>query len=173
MDGGKDNRKEDTMTQLSAAEIMAVAKGISSKESKSARAELEAGEHRVSGTFTVDGTLLIAEDQEIKATASLLNKEFLALVLHHAGITRDHAKKVIGEVAEDYLIDWSGSKEDKKAAKKARKAAVAEYDPEGKIAGAFDEFAEDLPKVPRAGKVTFKGAVAKADTESASDEAAA
>jgi len=159
------------MTQLSAAEIMAIAKGVSSKESKQARAELEPGEFPVSGSFTVDGTLKVAEDQEIAPTASILNKEFLVLVLNHAGVTREAAAKVISEVANSYLVDWTGTKEDKKAAKAERKAKVAEFDPEGDIAAIFDDLKESLPKISRAGKVTFEGAIAKA--ESASDEAAA
>lgn len=137
----------------------AIAKVFKDKELKLARKELKTGTHPVSGVFRIEGELAVAEDHKIAATASLLNKEFLALVLHHAGITREHAKKVIGEVAEGYLVNWKGTNEDKKAAKEAREKAIAEYDPKGDLASIFSDFAAKLPEVPRTGAVKFKGTV--------------
>ena len=150
----------------------AIAKIIKDKELKADRKELKVGIHQVSGVFRIEGELTVAEDQEIAATASLLNKEFLALVLHHAGITREHAKKVISKVANGYLSNWKGTDEDKKAAKEAREAAVAEYDPEGDLASVFSDFANELPKVPRTGAVKFKGAVVASKPLAAVEEAA-
>lgn len=140
---------------------MAISKAISgnSKTAKDARAAMTVGEHNVKATVVLDGKLIVEEDQEIKATASILNEDFLALVLHHAGITREAAVKAITEVAGEYLVDWTGSKEDKANAKAARKAKLASIDPDGKISNIFATFADTLPKVPRAGKVTFKGKV--------------
>jgi len=140
---------------------MAISKAVSgtSKAAKDARNALTVGEHRVSATVRLDGVLRVEADQEITPTASLLNEDFLALVLHHAGITREAAARAIEAVASDYLVDWTGSKEDKAAAKAARKAKVASFDPEGKLATFFEGFKSRLPKVPRAGKVEFKGVV--------------
>ena len=135
-----------------------------SRDAKAARKELEVGEHNVNATVKLQGTLTVAEDQEIAPTASLLNLEFLSLVLHHAGVTREAAAKAIEEVAGEYLVDWTGSKEDKKAAKAARKERVAAIDPEGKFKAVVDSFKEKLPKVPRAGKVVFKGEVVEVGT---------
>ena len=140
---------------------IAISKAISgsTKAAKAARSALTVGVHPVSTMVHLDGMLTVEDDQSITPTASLMNEDFLALVLHHAGITRESALKAIEAVAGDYLVDWTGSKEDKKAAKAERKAQVAAFDPEGKLAGRFAEFKASLPKIPRAGKVSFKGAV--------------
>ena len=140
---------------------IAVSKAISgsTKAAKEARAALTVGKHEVHAVVNFDGVLTVEEDQEITPTASILNEEFLALVLHHAGITRESALRTVSLVAKDYLADWTTSKEDKKAAKAMRKAQVAKFDPEGRLSGIFQEFKATLPKIPRAGKVTFKGSV--------------
>ena len=140
---------------------IAISKAISgsTKAAKDARQALTVGKHQVNALVNLDGVLTVEEDQMIAATASILNEDFLTLVLHHAGVTRESALKAIQMVAKDYLTDWTGSKEDKKAAKDLRKAQVAKFDPEGKLSGIFTEFKTGLPKVPRAGKCTFAGSV--------------
>lgn len=140
---------------------IAVSKAVSgkTKAAKAARSALTVGTHPVSTMVHFDGTLTVEDDQMIAATASLMNEDFLSLVLHHAGITRESALKAIEAVAGDYLVDWKGSDEDKKAAKAARKAKLEQLDPDGKLSGIFSTFKASLPKIPRAGKVTFKGAV--------------
>lgn len=140
-------------------ETVAIAKAINSKDAKAARKDLTVGTHKVDTVVRVSGDLVVGKDSEVAATCSILNKDFMILVMQHAGITREHAAKVISEVAEGYLVDWTGSKEDKKAAKEARKEAVAKYDPEGKVAGVFEDLTASLPNVPRKGKVSFKGVV--------------
>jgi len=140
---------------------IAVSKAIGggTKAAKSARQSLTVGEHKINAVVNLDGVLKVEEDQMILATASILNEDFLTLVLHHAGVTRESALTAISKVAGGYLTDWTGSTEDKKAAKAQRKAQVLKFDPEGKLSSIFQEFKATLPKVPRAGKVTFKGSV--------------
>jgi len=141
------------------ATTIAITKVVSgrSKAAKEARKALEPGEYDIDTTVHITGTLKVGEDHTIAPTASLLNQEFLALVLHHAGITRDAAANVIKKVADDYLVNWTGSDEDKASAKEERKALVAAFDPEGKIEGIFAEFKDTLPQIPSKGKVTWKG----------------
>jgi len=141
------------------ATTIAVTKGVKAKIAKEARGNMNPGSYDVDTTVRIKGTLKVGEDRDIAATASILNKEFLVLVLHNAGITRKAAARVIEEVAGDYLTNWTGSDEDKDAAKAARKAKVAEFDPEGKIAAIFDGFKDTLPRIPSKGKVTWKGNV--------------
>lgn len=140
---------------------MAISKAIggTTKAAKEARKAMTVGEHPISAMVHLDGIISVEEDQQITPTASLMNEDFLALVLHHAGITRESALKAIEAVAGTYLVDWKGTKEDKKAAKAARKSQVAKFDPEGKMAEKFANFKANLPKIPRVGKVTFKGSV--------------
>jgi len=127
------------------------------KGDKAARAAIEPGVYEVDTTVHVTGKLTVGEDHEIAPTASLLNKEFFAMVLHNAGVTREAAVKAMEEAASEYLLGWTGSEEDKEAAKEARKEKLAEYDPEGKMAGLIDGFKGRLPMVPSKGKTTWKG----------------
>lgn len=145
------------------ATTIALTKVVSgrSKNAKDAREALEPGEYAVDTTVHITGTMKVGDDHDIAPTASLLNQDFLALVLHHAGITRKAAVEAIEKVADDYLIDWTGSEEDKEAAKTARKAKVAEFDPEGNIASLISGFKNSLPRIPSKGKVTWKGTVAE------------
>ena len=142
---------------------MAISKAISAstKVAKEARNTLTVGSHPVHAMVNLDGVLNVEADQEITPTASILNEEFLITVLHCAGITREAALKAVKEVADTYLVDWQGTKDDKKAAKAARKAKVEQIDPEGKLSDIFTAFKASLPKIPRAGKVTFKGDVSE------------
>jgi len=153
------------------ATTIAITKVVSgrSKDAKAARAALKPGEYPVDATVHITGTLRVGEDHDITPTASILNQEFLALVLHHAGITREAAANLIEKVADEYLIDWTGSKEDKDAAKAARKAKVAEIDPDGKIESIFADFKAALPRIPSAGKVTWKGNVAEIEAATEAD----
>ena len=135
----------------------ATATAINKAKCKSEK--LAVGRHAVDAVVRVRGDLVVHEDQMIKATASLMSVEFLLLTLQRAGVTRESAMRTISEVAGDYLVNWTGSKEDKRDAKAERMKALAEYDPEGKGSDVFAKFAESLPRVPRAGKVVFEGSV--------------
>lgn len=141
------------------ATTIAITKGIKAKIAKEARGNMEPGEYEVDATVHITGRIKVGEDHTIAPTASILNKEFLVMVLHHAGITRKAAAKVIREVAGDYLVNWKGTDEDKKNAKEERQALVAGFDPEGQIAAVFEAFKESLPQIPSKGKVTWKGNV--------------
>lgn len=140
---------------------IAISKAISAsaKATKEARKALDAGTYNVKTTVELEGTLVVGEDEEATATASLLNEEFLALVLHHSGITKQAALNAIQKVADEYLVNWTGSDADKKAAKEARKELVAKYDPEGNVKKTIDSVKKRLPKIKKAGKVKFNGQV--------------
>ncbi len=141
---------------------IAISKAINSKDAKEARADLEPGTYNVDTTVRIVGEMTVAEDGSQNAKSNLLTEEFMVLVLNHAGITRDHAVKVISSLAKESMVGWDGTKEVKKAAKKARVAKVAEYDPEGKIAGVFKGIIADLPRVDKKGAVKFTGSVTEA-----------
>lgn len=146
------------MTTLKAQEIMAVSKSIAAKVAKSARDELGPGAYPVDTVVRITGTLSVLEDTEKTSTSTLLNEDFLSLVLHHAGITRERAAEVISEIAGEYMEEWTGSKEDKKAAKKARQERVKAFDPEGKISKIFADVKARVPRTPVRGSVKFAGA---------------
>ena|GEM_PF-5555287 len=153
------------------ATTIAITKLVSgrSKVAKEAREALNPGEYEIDTTVHITGTMKIGEAHEIAPTASILNADFLTMVLHHAGITRDAATKLIEKVASDYLVDWTGSDEDKEEAKAARKAKVEEIDPDGKIKAIFSEFKNSLPRIPSKGKVTWKGNVSEIEAATPAD----
>ena len=136
---------------------IAISKLVSStsKEYKNARQSLEPGEYEIDTTLQIQGSIKVGEDYESTPTCSLLNQEFLMLVLHHAGITRSSALKILEQTATLYLKDYNGSAADKKAAKEARKQMIASFDPEGKVSEIFESFKESLPKIKSNGKVTI------------------
>jgi hypothetical protein len=140
-------------------ETLALSKAVKDKAAKTARKELKPGEYTVDMNVHLTGVLKINEDTSKVPTSTLLNQEFFALVLHHAGVTREAAVKVINEVASDYLADWTDKERDGKAAKAARKEKVEEFDPEGKIKAVFDGVKAKIPKTPVAGSASFAGEV--------------
>lgn len=149
---------------------MALAKGCDGKD---ARGCLAPGRHVVAGTVQINGILTVGEDQMIAATASLLSVDTLIAILHYAGCTRESAVEAVAKVAREYLATWSGSEADKKAAKKARAAQASALDPDGKVAAIFDEIKSSLPKISRAGKVTFEGEIVDVEMAVADDVKAA
>jgi len=140
-------------------ETMAVSKAVASKDVKAARKELEAGEHDVDVTVRVRGTVKVGEDGMKRSTSSLLNQEFLMLVLKYSGMTRNAAAEAVAMVARNYLVNWQGTKNDKVAAKEARQELVAEFDPEGRIAEIFEGIKASIPMTPVKGSVKFVGDV--------------
>ena len=139
---------------MNSATKIAICNAIDSKVKKAARADLTAGEYEVDQVVHVQGTVTIGEDTERTSTSSLINEEFLTLVLKMSGCTRDRAAEIIETVSTEILDGWKG---DKKAAKATRKAAVEAYDPDGTIKAMFDKVKESVPKTPTKGKVKFKG----------------
>ena len=140
-------------------EIMALSKAIASKDAKDARGSLVQGRYDVDTVVRVQGELVVGKDGDKLATSSLVSEDFLLLTLRAAGVTREAAMSAIKAVARDYLSDWTGSKDDKKAAKRARKEALNKYDPSGKMAEIFGKIKADLPKIPVRGSVKFEGSV--------------
>lgn len=140
---------------------IATSKVISTKKNdyKEARKSLKPGDYDVDTTVRITGRIRVAEDLDSAATASLLNKEFVILLLHHAGVTREASVRLIENLADDYLSEWTSSKEDKDNAKKLRKSKIAEIDPEGKIASIFDGLKDRIPRIRKSGPVTWKGTV--------------
>jgi hypothetical protein len=143
-------------TGLNAIETIALSKAISDKAAKAAREGLESG--LVDFQVRVVGSVNVAADQMIAPTASLMNEDFLVLVLRHAGITREAAMKAMKDAASEYLVGWTGSDEDKAAAEAARKSLVEEYNVES-VAASFKAVVASLPQIPRKGAVKFEGTV--------------
>lgn len=144
---------------MDSKEILAVNKVLSKKVCDQARKEVVPGRYPVDVIIRVKGNLSVGEDTEVTPTASLMSVDFMLLAFHAAGITRKAAMKAIKNVADGYLVNWTGLKEDKERAKEARQEALKAYDPEGKMSKLFSSFKADLPKVPRKGNVTFKGKI--------------
>lgn len=140
-------------------DVMAINKAVSSKAVKSARGQMEEGRYEVDALVRVVGEVVVGADTEKTATSSLMSVDFLLLTLKAAGVTREAAMKAIRGVAGDYLQGWTGSKEDKKAARKARFEALSAYDSEGAMKEIFDKAKASLPKVPVKGAVKFEGTV--------------
>jgi hypothetical protein len=136
-----------------------MSKAVTKKVLDESRRNVTAGKYHVDMTVRVRGDLSVGEDTETTPTASLLSVDFLLLAFHAAGVTRGAAMKAIGNVADGYLVNWTGSKEDKEKAKEARQEALDSYDPDGKMKELFSRFKDDLPKVPKKGSVKFKGEV--------------
>lgn len=140
---------------------VAIAKALppQGKIVKAARDAIKPGRHSLNELIRLNGELVVSEDTKSEPTASLMSVDFLLLVLHRSGVTRDSAMKAITEVAGDYLVNWTGSKEDKKKAKDARKELLEQYDPEGKGKKIFGELTSGLPKIPKKGAVKFEGTI--------------
>lgn len=142
--------------------IAAINKSFSSstKQTKDAMKSLKSdNSYPVDTVIRLRGDVIVGKDSETSPTASLLNVDFLLLVLKRAGVTRDSAMSLISDVAGEYLKDWKGTEKDKKRAKEAREKAIAEYDPEGKGKDVFKKFTESLPKIPKRGTIKFDGVV--------------
>ncbi len=145
---------------LTSVETVAVAKAVETKVAKAARKDLVAGEkYDVDVVVRVQGEVSVGEDYTRASTSSLISEEFMILVLQRCGVTRDGAAKVIEEVASEYLKGWTGGAAAKKEAKAARKAAVKEADPEGKISAIFEGVKAKVPRTTCSGKVEFEGEV--------------
>lgn len=142
--------------------IAAINKSFSSstKQTKEALKSLKSNNsYPVDTVVRLRGDVVVGKDSEKSPTTSLLNTDFLLLVLKRAGVTRDAAMSVIADVAGEYLQDWKGTDEDKKRAKIARENAIKEYDPEGKGEAVFQKFTASLPKIPVRGSIKFDGIV--------------
>jgi hypothetical protein len=138
---------------------MAISKAIASKDAKEARGHLVQGRYEVDTVVRVQGEVVVGKDGEKVATSSLVSEDFLLLTLRAAGVTREAAMAAIKAVASEYLSDWTGSKEDKKEAKRARKKALNKYDPSGGMKDIFGKIKSSLPKIPVRGSVKFEGSV--------------
>lgn len=142
--------------------IAAINKSFSStaKQTKDALKSLKSKKsYPVDTVVRLRGDVTVGEDSEKAATVSLLNIDFLLLVLKRAGVTRDSAMSVIADVAWEYLKDWKGTDADKERAKVARENAVKEYDPEGKGKAVLKKFTASLPKIPTKGTIKFDGII--------------
>lgn len=158
---------------MEALTTMALSKAVNtkSKEAKAARAEMSVGSHNVDVTVRLKGVVTVGSDTSKASTNTLLNQEFLQLVLYNAGVTRNAAIEIVSRVAEEYMMCWDGSEEGKKEAKKTRQAVVKQFDPEGKIAAIFNKAKDRLPRTHVKGAVKFKGTVEEVfDSVSSDDE---
>jgi hypothetical protein len=134
-----------------------------SNATKEAREGLPVGTHKVDTTVHIQGELEVQEDYKKTPTSTILNEEFLSLVLHHAGVTRKSAVEAISKIADEYMDSWAGKGESGKEAKKLRKEKVKEFDPEGNVAKAIKGIKDRLPKVPCKGSVSFSGSLVQVE----------
>jgi adenylosuccinate lyase len=130
---------------FTAIEMLALSKALGSKDKTWARDAVVAGEYPVDVTVRVSGTVTVDPDGDRAGTSKLLSEEFVMLALHMAGCTRERAVEIIRNIAG--LAD-----------KKERKAALAEFDAEGRVAGLFAELKAAVPRTPVKGDVAFAGA---------------
>jgi hypothetical protein len=134
---------------------------ILAKAMKSVKEEekLSQGRYPLNTVVRITGDVVVGKGGDKKATNCLLSKEFFMMVLKASGITREAAMAFVESTATSYLKEWTGSEEEKKAAKKDREEALSEYDPDGKGIELFDRCAAALPRVPKAGPTTFEGEI--------------
>jgi hypothetical protein len=136
---------------------IALSKGIKlAKEDKAIE-----GRHHVSALVRIEGDIVVGKDSDRASTASLLTTEFFAMILHASGITREAAMAKVSEVAEVYLKGWTGTDEEKAAAKKLREEALAMYDFNGKCKDMLAEAVKKLPRTPVSGSVKFEGEISE------------
>lgn len=145
---------------MNAIEKHAIAKAIASKDLKKDRPALNKGEYPVDLMVRVNGLLKVAEDSDRKATSNILNQEFLALALHYCGATRESALAAIQATANLVMQDYLG---DAKASKQQRQEILAGFDPDNRLGEALADAVDQLPRIPKAGAVSFNGIVEKID----------
>ena len=131
---------------LTAIEMLALHKGLSKKDNDWARGAVVPGEYAVDVTVRIAGTVHVEADGDRAGTSKLLSEEFVMLALHMAGCTRERAVAIIQELAGT-------------ADKKARQAALAAFDADGKVAGLFKQLKAAVPRTTVRGDVDFTGAV--------------
>ncbi len=131
---------------------IAIANAINAKDKKAARAGLSSGTYEVDEVVHVSGTVKVLEDTSRSST--IINEEFLLLVLKMSGCTRDRSAEIIETVSTKIL---EGEKLNKREAKKARKEEVEKFDADGSIRAMLDKIKETIPRTPVKGKVEFDG----------------
>lgn len=137
---------------LSAPEFLALAKAVDAKTSKAARGGISPGNHPVDFSVRITGTLTVREDTSKKATANVLRRSTLALVLHRAGVQREWITANLGSILTEVLALDSDAEEE----------LLVRF-PE--IAAAFrhvDAIVADLPPIPVAGAVSAALTLSKA-----------
>ncbi len=143
---------------LTAMEMLALDKALKKKDTDWARAAVVPGSYPVDVMVRLTGDVSVGEDTKKKSTNSFLSEDFLIMVLHMAGCTRDRAAEVIETVATACLITAANSA-DKDEAKRVREALIEQYDTDGFIRETIAGIKERIPMTPVRGAVSFKGAV--------------
>jgi leucyl aminopeptidase (aminopeptidase T) len=128
---------------MDTASRLALAKLISEKDTKLARAALTAGTHSVDMTIRVTGVLEVSADYFKAPTTSIPLKETLAFMLKHMGLGKEQAKKLLVLAMEDAIKETSKAE-----------GSILEAYPE--IEDAMKDVAEITKSLP---KVSCKGPV--------------
>ena len=131
------------------------------KESKKSRDQIKVGDHAIDTTVTlrVTGTVEVAEDEDYTPTTDIPLKLTLALFMHHAGVTGEHAMNALVKAMNEAMeVDALPAKE--KKAKLAAIREVADLDAaEKRVRAGLDK----LPAKSRHGKVTCHVEVSESD----------
>jgi hypothetical protein len=155
---------------MTAIEILALDKALKKKDAEWARKAVVSGTFPVDVTVRLCGDVSVGEDTKKKSTNSFLSEDFLIMVLHMAGCTRDRAAEIIETVATACLVTAANS-EDKDEAKRVREAMVEKFDSDGFIRETIAGIKERIPMTPVKGSVSFKGAVEVVTSAAAVEEA--
>lgn len=138
------------------------------KHAKKSRDDLAIGNHAIDATVTlrVRGTVEVLEDESYVPTAEIPLKITLALFMHHAGITGEHAMNALVKAMQEAMeVDELSAKE-----KKAKLAAIREI---ADLDAAEKRVREGLAKLPekkRHGKVSSDVEIAEVAVTSTQDE---
>lgn len=161
---------------MSAVEVIALAKAIKGAAETAARKELvvpEGQDHKtyeVNAVVNVKGSITVGQDEEFTPTACVPLKESLALFIRYCGITREAAKDALVKAMTDAL-----NKQYRGAATVAE-VGDAISDESEVIADCEKQVVammEKLPKQKRNGKVTTKLEVTPVNRQSVWDVVAA
>lgn len=131
------------MTALNNIEVTALNNLVAAKVAKTARDEVNPGEHTVDFTVRVTGTVKVLADTEKTSTVSIPVKEVLALFVARSGCTREASLKLLRECLTDAL---SASTEGKGAIDGA-------IDLDAEFKAAVSDLTASLPKTPVKGAV--------------------
>jgi len=155
----KKSSTKNSQPVINPALAMALTKSVGGKAADAAREALAPGEYMVDAAVQLQGVLVVGEDTTKTATSSILNQAFVALCLHHAGITREGIATIMQRVAADYLAGWVGSPADREVAETKRAQLIADLGLEDQLAMIQQMVAAQLPPIPVRGRVSFKGSV--------------
>ena len=131
------------MTALTNIEVTALNNLVAAKVAKTARDEVNPGEHTVDFTVRVTGTVKVLADTEKTSTVSIPVKEVLALFVQRSGCTREASLALLRECLTDALNNST----------KGEGAIEGGVDLDAEFKAAVADLTASLPKTPVKGAV--------------------